>query len=129
MSLIIWGKEFEVMHKGIDSQHQKIIEIYNRLFTAMKKGEAESILREILGELVDYSVYHFKLEEELMAKVNFPGTKAHKKTHQYFCSKIEEFKHNFDNETEYISLELIEYLKDWITMHILKEDKKYGSYL
>ena len=66
MSLIEWTYDFEVYNDEIDDQHKKIIELYNELYMAMSKGDAQSVLSTILAELISYSKYHFETEESIL---------------------------------------------------------------
>jgi hemerythrin-like metal-binding protein len=129
MPIINWDEKFSVSNEEIDSQHKKLVKLINDLFDSMRSGKSKEVLDGILTELIEYTDYHFKSEEKAMEEASYPELPAHIKIHDSFVSKVLEFKKDFDEGNVYISLEIINFLKDWILDHILKEDKKYVNYI
>ena len=129
MPIINWDGKFSVSNEEIDSQHKNLVKLINDLFDSMRIGKSKDVLEDILTELIEYTDYHFKSEEEAMKKGSYPELPAHIKIHESFVKKILEFKKDLDEGNVYISLEIINFLKDWILDHILREDKKYINYI
>jgi hemerythrin len=61
-----WSDKYSVGIKTIDSQHQELVNIINRLFDAVTNHEADKVINSILDALMDYTKTHFALEELLM---------------------------------------------------------------
>ncbi len=126
---ITWSEIYSVNIEEIDKQHKQLIDIINKLFNAFSEGTAEAIIPEIIEELTDYTQSHFKTEEELFVKYNYPDTKKHKDEHSEFINKVEIWTKNYNNNLSNIPYELMDYLKKWLLQHILKEDKAYSKFL
>lgn len=84
----------------------------------------------VVNRLKDYTKEHFKHEEAYMEKVGYAGLNAQREAHQAFCDKLAEI-HLDDvdnNQQEYLE-SLIEFLLNWLSVHILHMDKDIGNYL
>ena len=127
MPIITWEKKFSVENNTIDTQHKKLIDLINQLFDSMREGKSKDILENLLKALVDYTVYHFDEEEKMMKAVNYANYEPHIKIHETFVAKIKEFQQEYADGNSYISLEVINFLKDWILNHILVQDQQYKS--
>ncbi len=128
MPLITWSEKYSVAVKDFDQQHQKLITLINDLHDAMKAGKAKSILEGILDELESYTEYHFKAEEDMMKKHAYPELENQKTQHAGFVTKIKEFQTQFKSGKTSVSLEISNFLRDWLINHINGTDKNYGSF-
>jgi hemerythrin-like metal-binding protein len=129
MAFFEWGEKYSVNIKAIDDQHKKLIDILNNLFDSMKVGKAKDIMGKVLYELVDYTIYHFKTEEDLFRKYGYPELNRHKKEHDELTKQATELKNSFDKGETIITVEVMNFLKDWLNNHIIGTDKKYGPFL
>lgn len=129
MALITWTENFSVSVQSIDDQHKKLIGLVNDLYDAMRAGKARDVLGKVLAELIDYTVYHFGTEEKLFQKYAYPDYKAHKKEHDDLTKTAVDLKEKFNNGNMMITIEVMNFLKDWLNNHILGTDKKYGPFL
>ncbi len=71
------------------------------------------------------------LKEELekyMKQWNYPGYVYHKGEHDAFVKKVAEFKAKFEQGQAAISVDILVFLKDWVSKHIQGTDKKYGPF-
>ncbi len=125
MPLINWSDELSVGISEIDQQHQKLIKMINDLADAMRQRQGKEAVDPILKGLLDYTVTHFKNEENYFAKFNYSETDSHKKEHAVFISKIAEFKKDFENNKIGLTTNILNYLSDWLKNHIMGTDKKY----
>ncbi len=126
MDFIKWNEIYSVGISEIDDQHKKLIDIINKLFKGFSEGKADEIIPDIINELINYTEYHFKTEEDLFNKYNLPEKEKHIQSHKQFVEKIKTWKDNI-NEKE-LPYELMDYLKNWLVNHIMKEDKQYSSF-
>lgn len=128
MQKLVWNDEYCLGILSIDTQHEKLIGIFNSLLDCLESQNDHSMLRNILKNLFDYTKYHFGHEEKLFAKYNYPDTIAHNIQHKNFTKKIEHFIGEYEkNESgsEAIILLLVLYLQNWLIEHILGSDRKY----
>ncbi len=125
MSLLKWKNEYSIGVQEIDNQHMKLIELINKLFDAMKQGQANAVIGQILNELSTYASTHFKTEEKYFELFDYMESEKHKEIHQIFVMKITKFKNDFDAGKIALSVSIFNFLKDWLNDHILGEDMKY----
>ena len=128
-SLLRWSESLSVGLDSIDSQHKTLIDLINELYKQMKSGATKDAIGEALGKLIDYTGSHFKYEEELFAQYKYPEQASHKELHHKMVSQVVDFQKQFKEEGKDISIELMEFLKEWLLNHIKKTDMKYSSFL
>ena len=129
MALLTWNDSYSVKVKEIDKQHQKLVELINLLHDGMKSGKGKEVLGGILTELVNYTVYHFGYEEKLFEKYVYPETIIHKRQHADLVAQVGKFVDSYNNGSGVITVEIMNFLKDWLTGHIAGTDKKYSGFL
>ncbi len=129
MSIICWGKNYELNIPIIDSQHKKLVELINRLYEALMDMRSKEILEELISELIHYTEYHFKSEEELFEKYNYPLSTKHKQEHSKFVEKVKNFKEDFESGNDFLDMDIIVFLNEWLIKHILGSDKRFSIYI
>ena len=129
MALIEWTDNFSVNNLIIDQQHKKLVDLVNQLHDAMKSGKGKEALSSIFDELIRYTKEHFSYEEKLMESKNYPAFISHKKLHSDLTNQVIELKNKFDSGKTSLSIEVQNFLKNWLTNHILDEDKKYVPFI
>ncbi|TAN42904.1 MAG: bacteriohemerythrin [Nitrospirae bacterium] len=128
-AFIQWNNNFSVNVGSIDDQHKQLVIMINEMHEALKTGKSRGILGDILNRLAGYATMHFKHEEDLFQKYDYPAKSAHKKIHDDLVSKVVALKQKFDTGEAAITTDVMSFLKDWLINHILREDKKYGPFL
>jgi len=126
MALIVWQKQLETGHGKIDEQHKSLVEIFNRLHGAMKQGRGKAELEGILVFLKDYTVSHFAMEEELMARHQYSGMAQHRQIHADLVRQVADLLDRFQNGTGFLTLEVMSFLEDWLVNHIQGEDFRFA---
>jgi len=129
MALIEWEDKYSVGVEAFDNQHKQLIKLINELYDAMKAGAAKEISSKIIEELVAYTVIHFQSEEKVFDEHDYEGTEEHKKEHQQFIDQVASFQKDFETGKVSLSIDIMNFLKDWLFSHILGTDQKYTSYL
>jgi len=126
MSLIKWQDNFSVGICEIDTQHQKLIKMVNDFYDGIKSGQKKA-LGNLLNALLEYAAFHFSTEEKYMDKFGYTLRATHKKEHERFTEKTMDAKRRFDDGRLVLSLEITQFLKEWIKDHMLNTDKKYSK--
>ncbi len=126
--LIVWDNYYSVGFDLIDNQHKKLIDMINELYTSFIFGEAQTKAAGIINEMVNYTDYHFKTEEKFFDKYKYPETEQHKEIHQSFVDKAIELKHGLESGQMTVTYDIMNFLRQWLIDHILKEDKKMASF-
>lgn len=129
MTYCEWKEEYSVGIRLIDDEHRELVELIDELESASRTLDNQATLRHVLAELQRYVITHFTVEEELMRLYEFPGFEHHKKIHDAFRDKINTIAEHFsEGEIEIVS-PLMHLLKDWLTSHILTQDRQIGMHL
>jgi hemerythrin-like metal-binding protein len=125
MTLVKWKDAYSVNETDLDTQHQEFIRLINELFNSVANGTSKEIISSILKDFTEYTVTHFKTEEDYFDKCNYPEASSHKQEHKTFIQQLSEFKDSFDKGLMPVSLEEMNFLMYWLSNHILRTDKKY----
>jgi hemerythrin-like metal-binding protein len=129
MPFIHWTDSLSVGIESIDEQHKLLVEIINNLDDAMRESETDQIISEIFQRMIGYTEMHFAFEENLFDSHGYQGSSAHKEQHVALIETIQALKHKLDEGDARVGIEVMEFLKRWLTDHILKTDKDYAEFL
>ena len=113
----------------VDQQHLKYFDLLISFLNRMAQKEDHS---NLFSDFVDYVVYHFSTEEELMEKYHYDQTLQHKKQHAYFKDKVWEFGQVYANKEEMDvnkKMEISNFLFDWFVHHIRTVDKRLCNFI
>lgn len=128
MSYIDWTATYSVEIDSIDQQHKKLIDIINGLYDAMKQGKGQQVLSQTFGELAAYTTTHFKFEEDIFDKYGYMRSMSHKKEHTELLKQVSLYAEQYQNGKIMMSMEVMDFLKNWLLNHILVSDKAYSSF-
>lgn len=123
--LIVWSNSYSVTVSQMDKEHQRLIDIINNLYAAMRSGRSKEAIGSILDELVEYTKTHFAHEEQLMQQANYSGYADQKKAHEALVSQLNEILVKYRSGTA-LGQEIMNFLKNWLINHIQGMDKQYG---
>ena len=129
MILIKWEEDYSVNITEIDNQHKKLLELINTLRDAMREGKVKEVMSKILSDLVDYTLYHFATEEKYFDQYDYPESDIHKKQHGNLVEQVATFQKKHEAGALFITIDVMNFLRDWLNDHIIGSDKKYGPYL
>ncbi len=128
MTLYMWNKRYEIGIAEIDAQHRHLVEIINELSDAMMEKKGYIAVPNILEHLADYSKLHFTTEERHMHEMNYPALAEHCQEHLDLTRKVLEFRKGCSTDHDPSSGELLNFLRDWLTSHIITSDQKIGKH-
>jgi len=129
MALVTWDQSYSVSVSRLDEQHQKLFSLINSLHEAMRQGKGQEVVQDTVRELAAYTATHFRAEEELLRKANYPGLIAHEAEHQEYVAKVNQFAEDLKAGRNASSISVLGFLKDWLAEHILRTDRSYSAYL
>ena len=127
--LIKWSDRFSTGVTEMDNQHKVLIDFVNKLDSAMKTGKGKQVVGDILDGLIAYTGNHFKAEEELLTTHGYGDYPQQKAEHEKLVGQALEIQKDFHGGKPVNTIELMDFLKDWLTNHIQKMDKQYGPFL
>jgi len=125
---IIWSDAFSIGNEQIDKDHQQIIEILNKLIDLNQKKINQKKFAEILWMMMEYSIHHFKKEEDYMQKLQYPKLKEHIGLHALYINKVSIYSNEFSNSNPPNIEEIIGFLDKWWINHIQNTDTEYETF-
>ncbi len=129
MALFTWNDSYSVKVAQCDQQHKRLFEIINNLADAMRVGKGKEAVGKTVGDLLGYTRIHFREEEELLKKTNYPELAAHQEMHKKFVADVEALKKQAQEGVTNNSIQVLNMLRDWLLNHIQKVDKQYSAHL
>ncbi|MDR3411651.1 MAG: bacteriohemerythrin [Formivibrio sp.] len=124
MAYFNWTNDLSVGNTQIDSDHKQLVDLVNKLHDAMKSGKGNTVLGEILADLIQYTSSHFKREEMLMQKINYAEFAEHKAEHTKLVGEVLELQTRFKTGATTLSVSVFNFLSDWLRTHIKSRDVK-----
>jgi hemerythrin-like metal-binding protein len=129
MELIKLEDHLKLNVPEIDSQHEALIGLINRLHATMLQEAGRPALDELLSQLLEHTRDHCAYEEQLMSQYSYPGYEAHKSEHTRLIQHLVDLIGRYQNGELLLSFAVVLELKGWATVHIEKSDKLLGAFL
>jgi hemerythrin-like metal-binding protein len=129
MSLLIWNPALQVNIKDIDEQHKEMLELANVFYQKLYIKAPENEILESLHEFSDYTISHFRFEENLFKKYPIANNETHTKEHEIFITDLTKLNARVKNNDLVVSVELIEFLRNAIINHIFVTDREMARYI
>ncbi|MFA5845056.1 MAG: bacteriohemerythrin [Coriobacteriia bacterium] len=129
MALLEWNESLRVNVANVDEQHQQLVQMINTLHDAMADGRSKEIMGELMGGLIRYTVIHFGTEEAYFDQFGYPQAEDHKEQHRRFVAQVGDFKQGFDDGRLFLSMDVMDFLSEWLVEHIQGSDRAFGPFL
>jgi len=129
MAFLTWSDNLAVGVADVDAQHRELVDLVNRLHVAMSEGRGKALLGATIDALVDYTQVHFTTEEAYFDTYGYPDADSHRLEHEAFVARVADFKQGFDEDRLMLSLDVMDFLGDWLVGHINRRDKAFGPFL
>ncbi len=129
---ISWREELAIGNTRIDHQHQELLQRFDTLLAACRRGEGRAELTRLLDFLDEYVVKHFGDEEQLQRESGYPEFQSHQIQHLGFTKRLVELKRTIRSEGE-VQVDHVlttnKMLLDWLVNHIATRDRELGQFL
>jgi len=125
---IPWTTAMSVGDETMDHDHRILLALVNQVSgpgTASDPIALEFVLDELLG----YTALHFAREEKLMESMGYPDLEEHRTIHRQMLDEVRQLQLRLGESHADIGDDLTQFLGDWLTRHILVEDRRYASLL
>ncbi|MGB4661264.1 MAG: hemerythrin family protein [Mobilitalea sp.] len=113
----------------IDAEHKRLFEIAEEAYKLQNDEfvpDKFDYIVKILGELKDYTAFHFSNEEKYMESLQYKKIFSHKIEHQDFIEKLNQLDWDeIEKDQDKAISEILNFLNDWLINHILYTDKLY----
>ena len=128
MPYMNWNESLRVGVGIVDEQHKELVRLVNELHDAMTQGQGHARLESTLKGLTDYTVTHFRTEEDYFASLGYDDAASHKREHDSFILQVMDFTKGFEEGTLMLSLDVMSFLGDWLVKHIQGTDRKFAPF-
>jgi len=129
MALFTWSPEYSVGNDLIDSEHEKLFQMADRLHVAMMSGGGQTVLHGLFVQLADYTRTHFSHEEALMARYAYPQLAAHAEIHRQLIARLNKLQTDLHDGKLTVTMDTMQFLRDWLQHHIGKTDRLVASHV
>jgi len=122
-----WGVAFITGIEEVDRQHKQLVDLINR-FSQMLLDEGKvsmTAANRLFAELIDYTSYHFREEEALMAELGLDPrhTEFHHREHGRFIKEVTRMRESAGEGNIKAFQEVLAFLVHWLGYHILGVDQ------
>lgn len=125
-----WRSEYSVGVDILDRDHKLLFALINLLDDAVQEDAGRDVLGSVLTVLVEYIDTHFAREERFMREGNYPHLEAHIVEHDRLARQVQIMSANFrSGELDTVGQSVLEFLKGWLTGHILDSDQAFTPYV
>ncbi len=97
------------------------------MYRALDDDEVDELI-DVVSELRDYAMDHFRTEESYMREVNYPGLPVQKKEHNRFITDVIRMEAELMNGSAMPAIKIRNFMHDWYRDHILNLDKPFSKF-
>jgi hemerythrin len=129
MEWIHWDNVLATGHVILDTDHERLVTLFNQLTTSVKERKGKDACAELLDKIIHHAQVHFAFEEQLMADHRYPKVDQHTAEHARLVKQAVRYMVKFEAATPGSHIPLIHFPEDWLTFHILSADKELAAFL
>lgn len=131
---LTWNDDFKLGLPAMDADHKKLLDVCNRFLEAVQQQASLSQLEMILADMIRLTSEHFRAEEDMLDRHNYPALAAHRAEHERLLVQAEGLRARFDDlsqasEMGNLTHEAAEFLQTWLLDHIRTNDRPYCPFL
>ena len=124
---IKWSDELSLGIERIDSEHRHLINLSNSLISSTQSKNKDE-LTKCFHRLREYTVFHFKNEEQYLEEIGYPELEKHKTEHRLLKLEVKEFQHKAYRNESLKPKDVFQFIRHWLIEHVLNMDMKYKTY-
>jgi len=125
-----WTPKMSVGVEVLDEDHKILVGLLNDLHDGIIDGHGTERLGRVLDGLVSYVDTHFAREEALFAQTHYPGAAEHIRAHRALTERVQEIQTRYNKGLfDALSQDTLNFLRTWLTEHILGADQNYSMHL
>lgn len=130
MPLMTWTEKLSVGVGVLDEDHKRLVRMVNDLYDGLQAGHGRDMLGRILDELVTYTKVHFAREEKLFGETAYPAAAQHKQEHDALAGRVIDVQKKYAaGANAILTIDVLQFLKNWLVNHIQGSDQKYRPHL
>lgn len=124
-----WNDELLTGDAMVDEQHRTLFEMVERFADALDAGGDGEAVADTLYEVLVYAEDHFRDEEALMERIDYPGLESQRRMHAAFAADAKDMARAFIERHSVTGPVLLDYLTDWLDNHVRTQDMALARFL
>ena len=142
VSPVVWKRQMSTGNGLIDGDHKYLISLFNSVDLALSKPSVLPHLPLFFDQLVEYTQEHFRREEEIQIRIDYPNYASHKLEHERILTNLERVNRQIGGIAtsavdiqdagpyhEMMDGDLMGMARHWVIDHMLKADRDLVPYL
>jgi hemerythrin len=125
MPIVEWSDDYLLGIQEFDEHHEHLVELLNNAYDEYNGGASSEAIEEIIDKLAEYANYHFAAEEHWLSENSYPKLYEHIIEHVSFGQRVADFQKDFHDGNKSLTTEILSFLVEWLTVHILGSDTDY----
>lgn len=119
-----WSDKLKTGDCRVDDQHESLIALVNELHDAIREKREPSAIDELLNQVITFAEQHFRDEEELMRRYEYPGLAEQQAMHAELTKDVDRLVEEYRASGDTIPLKFAAFLYNWFVSHMKLEDRK-----
>jgi len=128
-TFFFWTDQLNIYNDHIDTQHHLIVDGINQLYAAVHAKPGAKDALSAMQELVSIAVRHFEDEQNIFMASSYPHVADHLERHKDIVAKLGRYLDRIKKNEHGFEDELLDFLKEWLQLHIMITDKGYAPYI
>jgi len=124
MPLMEWTDKFNLGVEQFDAHHQHLVALLNDAYDNFVRDSNVEGLAATLDELFAATIKHFNVEAQFM-EASYADYTEHRELHKSFSAQVAVMQQDLRSGWGDIAIEMLTYLKNWLTYNILIADANY----
>lgn len=124
MALIEWREEYCTGIRGVDFEHEALIEQINSVYAMIEQNSERDLVIDSLGEIYGSIAAHFALEEQMMQRHGYDCYAEHKADHDRLLDEIREITEEYEETVDLDKAAFQRKLGDWFQLHFKTHDSR-----
>ena len=125
---IHWSASLETGQALIDAEHRILVFLFRKLDIAVKTGQSQIVVNQIVFEIRRFVEFHFVSEENAMRETNYPHLHEHQGQHSDLLAKLGVLASKVVARREFPE-DLLFFLNSWLVEHIAQHDQRVALYI
>ena len=129
---VTWEESYEIGNAAIDAEHRELLAIVDELeSTDAETHRSSAVILGVLSHLMDSTLAHFMMEEQLMLEVGYPANlrvqmiEQHREFTSYARLRVLEYRAGMLASV----LPLQAFLAEWLTVHEFGMDRLFAEFM
>lgn len=129
---IQWSDAYMLGIPAVDAEHKGLADLVNHFFAQAEQNADAADLGSTLNQLIDATRSHFRNEEALLDRCNYPLLAQHSTEHDRLLLQLSHFQKAYQDgqpTARELTIDTAEFFRHWLLAHILREDTAYKPYV